>query len=225
MPRASRQRILDAAERLFAHHGIAAVSLREIIAAADHGNMSAVQYYFGSKRGLVRAIMAERERTLDRRRLALLAEAERQGRASDLRSLIEAIVGAFAESLHAGSCHARFYAQVFNDPAADHVPWTDLPAQPGIRRIIVRIRATLPHLPATLRTERLRFAWRLADTVFALHERDLEAGRRSAASAAVTANLADMMVGLLTAPVTSPRHRPTRSARTAAPTARGSSRS
>ena len=216
--RGSRQRIIEAAERLFAHRGIAAVSLREIIAAADHGNMSAVQYHFGSKQGLVQAILAEREHVIDQRRTVLLADVEHNGRAGDLRALVEAMVRAFAESLQPGSCHARFYAQVFNDPARDHLPWVDLPAQQGIRRITVRMRRALQHLPSATRTERIRFAWRLADCVFAVHERELEAGRRSASStAAVTGDLVDMMVGMLSAPATASQPSPGRRGRSSTP--------
>lgn len=54
-----------AAERLFGRHGIEAVSLREIAAAAGQANNSAVQYYFGTKEGLVQAVFEMRMPQLD----------------------------------------------------------------------------------------------------------------------------------------------------------------
>lgn len=47
----TRERILDEAERLFSEKGFAAVSVREITAAA-HCHLAAVNYHFGSKKEL-----------------------------------------------------------------------------------------------------------------------------------------------------------------------------
>jgi AcrR family transcriptional regulator len=52
----SRQRIIDAAVRLFAQHGFAATGLRELAAAADV-NLAMINYFFGSKKGLLKEIL------------------------------------------------------------------------------------------------------------------------------------------------------------------------
>jgi AcrR family transcriptional regulator len=60
MPRSSepaRRQLLDTALRLFAAQGIAAVSLREIRLAAKQRNAGALHYHFGSKEGLLRALL------------------------------------------------------------------------------------------------------------------------------------------------------------------------
>jgi AcrR family transcriptional regulator len=44
----TRRALIEAAERLFAEHGYAAVGIRELAAAAG-ANVSAIQYHFGSK--------------------------------------------------------------------------------------------------------------------------------------------------------------------------------
>jgi AcrR family transcriptional regulator len=67
-----QERLLDAAESLFAEHGYNGVSLRTITARAGV-NIGAANYYFRSKEGLFRAVFArrlgpmtaERERLLD----------------------------------------------------------------------------------------------------------------------------------------------------------------
>jgi len=50
----TRERILDAAERLFLEHGFDGTSSRMITAEAD-ANLAAVNYHFGGKEGLFQA--------------------------------------------------------------------------------------------------------------------------------------------------------------------------
>lgn len=71
----TKERILDAAERLFAEHTYAGVSLRTITAEANV-NLAAVNYHFGSKDALLQAVFHRRARDLNRERVALLAEIE-----------------------------------------------------------------------------------------------------------------------------------------------------
>ena len=51
------ERILDAAESLFAEKGFAETSLRQITSKA-HVNLAAVNYHFGSKKSLIQAVFA-----------------------------------------------------------------------------------------------------------------------------------------------------------------------
>lgn len=57
---ATRQRIITEAERLFAEHGISSVPLRDIGKAAGQRNHAAVQYHFGEREEIVKAIMEYR---------------------------------------------------------------------------------------------------------------------------------------------------------------------
>jgi AcrR family transcriptional regulator len=77
-PDATRRRILEAAERLFLEHGFDGTSLRMLSAAAGV-NLAAVNYHFGGKEELFRAMLAARLDPLNRERIALLAEYERDG--------------------------------------------------------------------------------------------------------------------------------------------------
>ena len=51
----TKEKILDAAERLFAEHGFASTSMRDITTEADV-NLAAVNYHFGSKLALLQAV-------------------------------------------------------------------------------------------------------------------------------------------------------------------------
>ena len=50
-PSPTRELLLNTAERLFAEHGVAAVSNRQICEAAGQGNNYAIGYHFGSREG------------------------------------------------------------------------------------------------------------------------------------------------------------------------------
>lgn len=64
--------LISAAERLFAERGIEGVSLREVTRAANQRNSTALQYHFGDRDGLVRAIVLKHMETVAVRRAALL---------------------------------------------------------------------------------------------------------------------------------------------------------
>ena len=95
--RDSRDRLLRAAERLFAERGIDGVSLREINQASGQKNVSGLQYHFGTKTNLLAAVFGYRGPGIDVRRKGLLDEMKRTGRTSDLRQILTAMVVPFAE--------------------------------------------------------------------------------------------------------------------------------
>ena len=86
VPSPSALRLVLAAERLFATHGIDGVSLRQIAADAGSGNNSAVHYHFGNKHGLIAAIFRHRLPQLISERRLLAARCD----PDDLRSRFEA---------------------------------------------------------------------------------------------------------------------------------------
>jgi AcrR family transcriptional regulator len=89
----TRDRILAAAEELFARTGVATTSLRAITALA-RVNLAAVNYHFGSKDGLVEAVYRRRLEPLNRARLKNLEklEAEAGKRPPSLEAVMEAFI-------------------------------------------------------------------------------------------------------------------------------------
>jgi AcrR family transcriptional regulator len=102
----TRDRLLDAAEDLFARKGYSAASVRDIVAAAGC-NLAAVNYHFGSKRNLYREVFRRRLSAMREQRLAAVAGASRSGEPGD--GGLEATLSAFA--------HA-FLAPLREDPEA-----------------------------------------------------------------------------------------------------------
>ena len=88
----TRDRLLDAAERLFSKQGLEATSLRSITAQAS-ANLASIHYHFGSKEALIQEVFARRLGPLNDERLRLLDNVERE--AGDAPPPLEAILEAF----------------------------------------------------------------------------------------------------------------------------------
>ena len=95
---ATRKRIIDTAERLFAERGVDNTSLLDIAKAAQQKNRSALQYHFTNKLGLLDAVLDKHAKGIAERRTALLDQLEATGTFS-LYQLIEALVLPVASQL------------------------------------------------------------------------------------------------------------------------------
>ena len=71
---ATQKSLMLAAETLIAAKGIENVSIREIVKTAGQKNESALQYHFGSFRGLVESIRRNRDKDIQNMRSKLLEE-------------------------------------------------------------------------------------------------------------------------------------------------------
>ena len=76
----TQEAILAAAERLYAEHGMFAVSNRQVSEAAGQGNNAAVGYHFGTKADLVRAIEQKHRGPVEQLREQMVAELVAIGR-------------------------------------------------------------------------------------------------------------------------------------------------
>jgi AcrR family transcriptional regulator len=89
---ATRDRILQSAERLFATRGFADVSVRDITAEAGV-NLAAVNYHFGSKDALLLEIFTTRSAEVNRARARMLHLANNaNGGQATLRDILEAMI-------------------------------------------------------------------------------------------------------------------------------------
>jgi AcrR family transcriptional regulator len=97
----TRTRLVATAERLFAARGIEPVSLREISRESGARNAIATQYHFGDRAGVLAAISAKHQPTVESARHALLDQYERAdcGSAEAVRILAAALVRPLAAKL------------------------------------------------------------------------------------------------------------------------------
>ena len=112
----TRERLLDAAEALYAARGVDGVSLREIVQEAGARNATAVQYHFGDRAGIVREILARHAPEVEARRHALL-DAYEDGE-QGVRPLAAALVRPMAARLadESGRAYLQIWADVVNRP-------------------------------------------------------------------------------------------------------------
>ena len=118
----TRERILDAAGRLFMAHGYEGTSMRMITGDAEV-NLAAVNYHFGSKEALLREVFRRRLSWLNRVRLEALdrLEAEAQGGPIKPSAILEAFFGTLLkmgsdESL-GGMTFLRLLGRTLTEPA------------------------------------------------------------------------------------------------------------
>ncbi|HVM67499.1 MAG TPA: TetR family transcriptional regulator, partial [Acidimicrobiales bacterium] len=92
MPRdasGTRQRLIEAAEDLFASRGLHQATTREILAAAGQRNASALTYHFGTREQLLWAILERHNDPLEAGRAARLSSPVQ---AMATRDLVAALV-------------------------------------------------------------------------------------------------------------------------------------
>ncbi len=149
--RPAKERILDAAEQLFAQRGFYGVSLRDITQAAGV-DVALVSYHFGGKRELFTAVFERRAGVLNRERLELLEDVRRA--ALPAAPSLEAIADAFFQPLLERSARGgpgwksyfALVAYVNNSPEFGPLMMTRH-FDPLVDRFIAVLREALPECP------------------------------------------------------------------------------
>lgn len=114
----TRQKIVATAEKLFAERGVDAVSLNEITREAGQKNKSALNYHFGSKDSLLRAIIEKHEPVVLAQRNSYLDDLEMRKLLS-VESVVRAFVYPLAAKLddpEGGKCYLSILAQLASGP-------------------------------------------------------------------------------------------------------------
>jgi AcrR family transcriptional regulator len=108
-----RERILAAAERLFARKGVEKTSTREITAEAGV-NVASINYYFRTKNALAEEIfvrLAERATTMRLTELSDMRSAHARRKPLRVDALVECFLRPYFEPLESGQLFARFILQ------------------------------------------------------------------------------------------------------------------
>jgi AcrR family transcriptional regulator len=227
-PDATRRRMLEAAERLFLEHGFDGTSLRMLTTAAGV-NLAAVNYHFGGKEELFRAMLAARLDPLNRERIALLAEYEGAagGRPLECETLLNALFVPTLElarrAKHAGA-HTdflRLLGRAYVDPSPVLRRFLSERYAPMVARFKDAFARALPQFPKRELSWRLHFmmgalaytlagtdAWKLIAALSADKAPDRSPGRGAddrEADAMLLRRLAPFLVAGLKAPLPEPQ--------------------
>jgi AcrR family transcriptional regulator len=154
----TRERLLVAATRAFAEHGVANASLLDITRQAGQRNRGAVHYHFGSREGLLAAVLEQHADFLAEREHRL-HQAALERPADDLPAALEALVRPATELSETG-WSGRCYLVVVADLIADEQHDKDADVRAALERtggvpVYELISARMPEMPEEVRAERL----------------------------------------------------------------------
>lgn len=163
-----RDRILDAAEELFAEQGFDAVSLRQITTQAAV-NLAAVNYYFGSKGGLVVEVLARVVGPINQRRMEMLDQAEAEvksqaeGRSVEVENILQAVflpvIISMNESEHSRLVVMKLAGRCMSEAGSEMPEAMKCLFRKVADRFCAALSLSLPHLSET------EVFWRMHFTV------------------------------------------------------------
>ena len=202
----TREKLLDAAARLFAERGIDNVSIAEIVRAAGQRNASAVHYHFGGRDEVLRELLARHVSVIADRRLELLEKAT-AAPDDDTRAAAEAIVRPLTEFAQMG-WRERAYLQIGSQLST----WLATTTAPDFRDLMRQtagfeawqlLRARCPDVPEDLWQQRQEICISFIGRAAADRARQLDEGhdRPVLSDDRFVDNLVSMVLGAMTAPM------------------------
>jgi AcrR family transcriptional regulator len=157
----TKDRILDAAERLFGENGVEATSLRAITAQAGV-NLAAVNYHFQSKESLLHAVIARRLNPVNEKRLAMLDACEENAGDGPLpvEQVLDALLRPIFEML---SGQAKAFTPIMGRIFTESAELTEQVFEKHLahvaRRFLPAFQRALPDLPYVELLWRLQFVY------------------------------------------------------------------
>ena len=150
----TKEKLLDAAERLFSERGYDATSLRQIIAEAGV-NLAATHYHFGSKEELLDELVLRKATPVNEERLKLLEQLEAEAGGGRLE--VERVLDAFLRPMSRRADENPRFVRLMGRIQAEGMllPVVQRNFQPVISRFLSAMQKALPELP------REEFLWRM----------------------------------------------------------------
>ena len=152
----TKQRILDSAEALFARHGFAGASLRQVTASANV-NLAAVNYHFGSKENLINEVFRRRLDELNGQRLRAL-EIVTAAAGYTLEDVLDAFVRpalALSQDNKGGAGFVRVLARAYAEHNEQLRQFLHDNYGPALKEFAASFARLLPHL------DKQELYWRL----------------------------------------------------------------
>jgi AcrR family transcriptional regulator len=200
---ATRALLLQEAERLFARRGLYQVTVREIVKAAGQRNVSALNYHFGSREGVLDAILERHGEVTDAARGEMLAHV---GRDASSRDLVAALVVPYLANLTHTS--GRDYLRIVAQLSSRFSTWREADSRgtgPWLIEILDMLEQRAAHEDPAVRRERVVELIMLMTIAASERARAIESRRPlELDDDTFAANLTDVLVGVLEAPLRGP---------------------
>jgi AcrR family transcriptional regulator len=207
---ATRERLLDVAEQMLSSRGVEGVSLREIRIAAGQRNTSALQFHFGDRDGLLKALSDRHRPRLRERMLSLYDAMVAEGRDDDTRSMIEVFIRPNIDYVFEGPSEQAWVRISAELAARPEMRVDDFVANssPQAMKLGIRLLDALEQVvPRRIGFDRI-FMVGLATLHLCADRARMElaggSGRRQMSQADFTDNAVDMAHGALFAPIREP---------------------
>lgn len=150
-PADTRERLLDAAETLYAEKGLEGISVRAITGRAQ-ANLAAVGYHFGSKDALIQEVIRRRYNWLSHVRMERLdrLEAMSDPAAPLLEDVIDVlllpVLNPFPDHPVDSARYRQFFSRVFSESPQFQKSVQIKGFRKTTERVVALLRRTLPHL-------------------------------------------------------------------------------
>ena len=150
----TKQKIIEAAERLIAEQGYAATSLRQIIGEAGV-NLASVHYHFGSKEELLDELIARKVNPVNERRLKMLerAVADAAPGTPPVEKILEAFMAPMAQAASGSPQFVKVMGRIQAEGLRESIAARHF--KPVSGRFMAELRRAVPELPDE------EFQWRV----------------------------------------------------------------
>ena len=158
--------LLDLAELLFAKHGVEQVPLTRIVASSGQKNRSALHYHFGSREGMLAAVLDRRLKHINALRQDMLERVSEDGRLSEtVRAFVEPLCFVVLNEPW-GPDYVSVLAQASFHPRLLGERTVDAANISALRQCKRLIEQALPDVPRKIISQ--RFKWFIDSVVLAI---------------------------------------------------------
>lgn len=164
----AKLKLVEAAEELFAERGFESVSVRDITKLAAM-NIASVNYHFGSRDGLVAAVMTRYVAPINEERLARLETLERRwaGKSAPLEEILDAFVRPLVTQVRRSELSERLFLKLigrtFGEQGGAMPPMLEEQLKVLVSRFLKALSKALPGLAAD------EILWRMHFVVGAMY--------------------------------------------------------
>lgn len=172
----AKQRVLEAAEELFAKHGFDAVSIRDITKHCG-ANVAAINYHFGGREKLVAEVMLRYIEPINEERMARLENARQKwgGKAIPVEELVDAFVRPLVTRVKKSELSERLFYKLCGRVFSEHIDSLPLAVEAHFEPVLSRFYKALgTSIPELSREELVwRFHFMVGAMIYLMSHQDV----------------------------------------------------